>query len=131
MLREFFNPSVCLPCSLPSLAQANAKKRTLPNDENMSAGLATRATARNIRGHNRLSRARVDELSTPARVSIVPVCMHVEPVESMPARVSSVSVSMHDVPVVPMPLPEGSRLLPKVRAPKQARAPKTVSLSLP
>ncbi len=93
MLRALIHPSVCSPCSLPSLAQANAKKRILPNNENVSAGLATRATARYIRGHNRLSRTRVDELSMPARVPIVPICMHVEPVESMPARVFFVPVS--------------------------------------
>jgi hypothetical protein len=125
MMRAFHNPVVCSPCSFPSLAQASAIKRPPPNDENGSARLATRADARYIRGHNRLSRARVDELSMPAQVSTVPVSMHVVPV------VSTVPVSMHVVPVVSMPLPEVSCPLPKVKTSKQARTLKKVRFSLP
>jgi hypothetical protein len=111
MLNAFAPPVVCSPCALSSLTQTNAIKRHTLNDENLSAGLATHADARTIRGHNRLSRARVDELSLPACVSTVPVSMHVLPVVSLL------------LPVVSFPLP-------KVRAPKQARAPMRGAKSL-
>jgi hypothetical protein len=94
-------PVVCLPCALSSLTQASAIKHPPPNDENVSAGLATRADARTIRGHNRLSRARVDQLSLPARVSTVPVSMHVLPAVSLPLPVVSLPLQRFEHPSRP------------------------------
>ena len=83
MLHAFTPPIVCSPCALFSHTQARANKRPPPDDENVSAGLATRADAPTIRGHNRLSRTRVDELMLPARVlTHVSVSPPLEPVVS-------------------------------------------------
>ena len=104
MLHVFTPPIVCSPCALSSTTQARANKRSPPDDENVSAGLATRADAPTIRGHNRLSRTRVDELMLPARV------------------LTHVSVSPPLEPVVSMPLPVPVLSLPKIKAPKQVKA---------
>ncbi len=79
--------NACLPCALSSM-QGHAKREAPPYDESVSAGLAIRAQARNIRGADCPSRARADEQS----------CLPLEfPVSSLPV------VSLSVVPSVCFP----------------------------
>jgi hypothetical protein len=85
-------PTNSSPCALSSLAQGRATQRKLPDEDDLSAGLATRAYARTIRGSNCLSRSIVDELSMrpplPALsepvVSVLPVSPPVLPAVYVP-----------------------------------------------
>jgi hypothetical protein len=49
LLQAIFPPTNSSPCALSSLAQGRAKQRKLPDEDNLSTGLATRAYARTIR----------------------------------------------------------------------------------
>jgi hypothetical protein len=108
----------CSPCALSSLGQGRAKQRQLPNEDNVSAGLSTRAHARTIRGPNCLSRSRVDELSMRAFLPAVsePVLPAVSEPVSIPV---SSAVSVHVVPAPAVPHPAGCSPISKVKPTKE------------